>query len=190
MRNWPDWFTDDYAEAAFAQHLLPLAGVSGFQALQIGAYCGDASEWLLTNLLTDRFSWLVDVDTWAGSKEIGHLSIDFSEVEQFYDQRMRRFHNVGRFKGTSDDYFKGNPSPFDFIYIDGAHNAEQVLRDAIHADEHLKVGGMIAFDDYCWWEYGNERDVPGPAIDSFLRCYEKRYEVLEKDAQVWVRKVR
>ena len=103
---------------------------------------------------------------------------------------MRRFSNVGMFKGTSDQYFARGPSPFDFIYIDGAHNTEQVLRDAVHADQYLKVGGLLAFDDYFWWEYGNERDVPRPAIDAFLRCYEKRYEMLKQDSQVWVRKIR
>ena len=66
-RTWPNWFSGDYAEAYFKEFLTPYAGVPEFQALQIGAYCGDASEWLLTNVLTARHSWLVDVDTWEGS---------------------------------------------------------------------------------------------------------------------------
>jgi len=189
-RTWPDWFTGQYAQDAFERHLLPIAGRENFYALQIGAYCGDATEWLLTNVVTGKGSWLVDVDTWEGSKEAEHEAINFREVERFYLQRMEPFIHLGRFKGTSDDYFAQHPVGFDFIYIDGAHNAEQVLRDAVNADRYLNIGGLIAFDDYRWWEYGNNRDTPGPAIDSFLRCYEKRYETLEKDGQVWVRKVR
>lgn len=190
MRIWPDWFHNSAAEQCFERYLLPSAGWPNFQALQIGAYCGDASEWLLTNVLTDRHAWLVDVDTWEGSNEVGHQSIDFAEVKAFYDERMRRFSHVGRFQGTSDQYFAQQPSGFDFIYIDGSHQTEQVLRDAVNADQYLKVDGILAFDDYLWWEYNNARDVPGPAIDAFIRCYEKRYEVLEKSAQVWLRRVR
>lgn len=189
-RKWPDWFTGGYAEEAFIRHLLPLAGEDNFHALQIGAYSGDASEWLLSNVVTAHGSWLVDVDTWQGSMETAHGRIDFSAVEDFYKERMKEFRLVGRYKGTSDEYFSLTPSPFDFIYIDGSHETEQVLRDAVNADRFLNVGGMIAFDDYRWWEYGNERNVPGPAIDAFIRCFENRYVVLEQDLQVWVRKVR
>jgi len=186
-RPGPDWFTGGYAEAAFARHLLPLAG-QPLQCLQIGAYCGDASVWLLENVLTEVGGWLVDVDTWVGSAEIDHEAINFGAVNQFYLDRMKHYTRVGKFTGTSDDYFSMRPAAFDFIYVDGAHTAEQVLRDAVNADRFLKVGGLLAFDDYAWG--GGARDVPKPAIDAFLRCYEQRYEVLEIDLQVWARKVR
>lgn len=186
-RPGPDWFTGGYAEQAFARHLLPLAG-QPIQCLQIGAYCGDASVWMLENVLTEVGSWLVDVDTWGGSAEIDHEAIDFAAVEEFHAERVKAYSRIGRFKGTSDAYFDMIPAPFDFIYIDGAHTSEQVLRDAVNADRYLKVGGLMAFDDYRWG--GGARDVPAPAIDAFLRCYEQRYSVLEIDLQVWVRKVR
>jgi predicted O-methyltransferase YrrM len=188
VRPGPDWFSNGYAQAAFERHLIPHFGQEDFHVLQIGAYCGDASVWLLNNVVTGSRSWLVDVDTWQGSNEADHGVLDFSEVEEFYLDQIKRYNHVGRFKGTSDEYFALGPAPFDFIYVDGAHTAEQVLRDAVNADRYLKVGGMIAFDDYKWG--GGSRDVPAPAIDAFLRCYEQRYEVLEKDLQVWVRKVR
>lgn len=186
-RPGPDWFTGGYAEAAFYRNLLPLAG-QPVACLQIGAYCGDASVWVMENVVTGHGSWLVDVDTWQGSAEVAHGVIDFAAVEDFHTERMKHYARFGRFKGTSDDYFAMQPEPFDFIYVDGAHTAEQVLRDAVNADRYLKVGGMIAFDDYRWSD--GTRDVPAPAIDAFLRCYEQRYTVLEMDLQVWVRKVR
>lgn len=167
--------------------LLPLAG-QDIHALQIGAYLGDASEWLLANVLTSPKSWLVDVDTWQGSNETAHRVLDFDAVHDFYDLRMKNFQQRGKFVGTSDEYFAQQPAPFDFIYIDGAHTSEQVLRDAVNADRYVKVGGLIAFDDYLWSD--GARDVPRPAIDAFLRCYEDRYEVLEFGWQVWVRRLR
>ena len=186
-RPGPDWFSYGYAQVAFEHHLLPLAG-QPVQCLQIGAYCGDVSVWLLDNVVTGHGAWLVDVDTWAGSEEEDHDVIDFAAVEAFYTERVKGYSRVGKFVGTSDDYFAMQPAPFDFIYVDGAHTAEQVLRDAVNADRYLKVGGLLAFDDYLWG--GGARDVPAPAIDSFLRCYEQRYEVVQQDLQVWVRKVR
>lgn len=188
-RPGPDWFTGGYAEAAFARHLLPDSRREHFHALQIGAYCGDASEWLLRNVVTEHGSWLVDVDTWQGSAEADHDVIDFAEVEEFYNERVKQFIHVGRFKGTSDEYFSMGPAPFDFIYIDGSHETEQVLRDAVNADRVLNIGGLMAFDDYMWG-VGSHRNIPQPAIDAFLRCYEQRYSVLEMGLQVWVRKVR
>lgn len=184
-RVWPDWFTGGYAEDAFRRHLLPLAG-EPLQCLQIGAYCGDASVWLLENVLTKVGGWLVDVDTWKGSNEIDHAAIDFSSVEEFYIERMRQFSRVGKFTGTSDDYFSMGPAPFDFIYIDGSHESHQVLRDAVNAERFLKPGGLMAFDDYMWG--GAARNIPRPAIDAFLRCYEEQIDVLEIGLQVWVRK--
>jgi predicted O-methyltransferase YrrM len=185
-RPGPDWFTGGYAEAAFERHLLNLEGP--IHALQIGAYLGDASQWLLDWVLTDTGSWLVDVDTWEGSQETAHEAINFAAVHEFYLRRMRG-RNVGSFQGTSDAYFDMKPAPFDFIYIDGAHTSEQVMRDAVNADQYLKVGGLLAFDDYQWWDETDPRDRPAPAIDAFVRCYEKRYEVLEMDLQVWLRKI-
>lgn len=189
-RPGPDWFNSNLAEQAFTRHLLPLAGQEHFAVLQIGAYCGDASEWLLKNILTGFGSWLVDVDTWEGSDEEPHHEIDWNEVLDFYGNRLSAYRNHGMYVGTSDSYFEMKPAPFDFIYVDGDHRSEQVLRDAVNADRYIKVGGIIAFDDYQWSGWGDSRDVPGPAVDAFLRCYEKRYEVLEIGWQVWVRRVR
>jgi predicted O-methyltransferase YrrM len=37
---------------------------------------------------------------------------------------------------------------FEFIYIDGSHQAPDVISDAILSFHLLKSGGVIAFDDY------------------------------------------
>lgn len=182
----PDWFTGGYAEAQFYRHLLRYAGTPDIHYLQIGAYCGDASVWLLRNVLTHPSSTLADVDTWRGSAEVDHEAIDFDEVQALYAKQTAPFDNVAAFHSTSDDFFLGTTKVFDFIYIDGSHQAHQVLRDAVNADARLRSGGIMAFDDYRWG--GGARDVPAPAIDAFVRCFENDYEVLEAGLQVWVRK--
>jgi len=185
-RPGPDWFTGGYAEATFARHLGGFAGQPDLRFLQIGAYCGDASEWLLNNVVTHPSSVLFDVDTWEGSLEPDHEEIDFQSVHQFYTERMEPYSNVSWWVTSSDGFFAATNERFDFIYIDGSHQAHQVLRDAVNADAHLRAGGILAFDDYRWGSH--LRDTPAPAIDAFLRCFEGRYELLDLGLQVWVRK--
>ena len=36
---------------------------------------------------------------------------------------------------------------FDFIYIDGSHNGEDILSDAIESYKLLNMGGIMIFDD-------------------------------------------
>ncbi len=174
----PNWF-EGYAKNYFKKYLTGLEG----NALQIGAYTGDASVWLSENT---KFN-LVDVDTWAGSNEAAHESIDFEAVYQYYRSRTRNLN----YRGTSDEFFNMlplsliYPQKYDFIYIDGSHETEQVLRDAVNAEQHLKSGGLLAFDDFLW---GRGRNVPMPAIKAFMRCYELKFDVLEKGLQVWLQK--
>jgi predicted O-methyltransferase YrrM len=191
MAQYPNWF-HHYAEGFFKHHLTPLSGKPGLRFLQIGAFTGDASVWMLDNILTDTRSVLVDVDTWGGSDEAEHEPFDFADVEAVYDERMRGTRTC-KFKGTSSKFFQAHPESgiaesFDFIYIDGGHNAYTVLNDAVRAYPMLKLGGMIAFDDYQWKSgHGRLRD-PGPAIDVILDLYSDRLELLTQGLQAWFRK--
>lgn len=73
---------------------------------------------------------------------------------------------------------------FDMIYIDGNHEPEYVMEDAVLSLRKLKKGGYLLFDDYmdCWWKVKN-------AINIFYDLNRKRLEVLGvTDAQVYFRK--
>lgn len=53
-------------------------------------------------------------------------------------------------KSTSDDFFAAMApfgNKYDIIFIDGLHEANQVLRDVHNASKHLKVGGTIVLHD-------------------------------------------
>lgn len=78
-------------------------------------------------------------------------------------------------------------SAFDIIYIDGNHEPEYVLEDAVLAFRKVKVGGYMVFDDYGW----GGPDLTQRGIDAFLSGYHGRIERLGvKKTQVFVRKVR
>ena len=186
----PNWFASD-GEANFRKYLPHLAQVP-CRLLQIGAYTGDATLWMVENILRKEGSVLVDVDTWEGSDERAHHEMNWSSVENIYDvktQKAREDRKVVKFKSTSDNFFKNNRQSYDFIYVDGDHTAYGVMKDATSAYECLKPGGIIAFDDYLWVGAKDPADRPQMAIDAFLSIYRKRVDLLHKQYQCWVRKV-
>lgn len=190
--TYPNWFAH-YAIRFFERHLSTLAGQSGLRFLQIGAFTGDASVWLLDTVLTGHNCLLVDVDTWKGSDEPEHADLDWTDVRAVYERRTLDAWTNGRletFRGSSADFFASGREGFDFAYIDGDHTAAVVLDDAIGAFCALKPGGLLAFDDYLWKpsDGGGPTRSPGAAIDAFGAVYADRLEVLETGLQVWFRK--
>lgn len=178
----PNWFE---AQSHFFERNVPTGPL---RVLQIGAYTGDATEWLLNNR---EIQHIVDVDTWGGSEENQHKVIDFSDVESFYRARFKDDIRVSPHKMTSDEYFATYTNvnlPFDLIYIDGDHTAVQVALDAFNAWRCLKSGGIMAFDDYQWWDNPDEYLRPKRGIDAFLEVCKGKYDLLDVGYQVWVRK--
>jgi predicted O-methyltransferase YrrM len=75
---------------------------------------------------------------------------------------------------------------FDIIYIDGNHEPEYVLEDAVVCFRKLKKGGIMIFDDYGW----GGPDLTQKGIDAFLAGYHKKITYLGiRDSQVFVRKL-
>lgn len=181
--EYPNWFAITGQEP-FERHLLQLAGQPGLRFLQVGVFTGDATVWLLDNVLTGERSSLIDVDTWEGSKELAHEQFDWADVERVYDERTDRA-QVGplfKFKCTSADFFAGESGEFDFIYVDAAHDTDAAYTDALAAFQVLKVGGLLAFDDFNWGTVAH-------AVKTFASRYEKQLETLELGAQAWFRRI-
>lgn len=105
------------------------------------------------------------------------------------------------FRVMIDEITKGRQ--YDFIYIDGDHNACGVLEDAILAWRLLKIGGILLFDDYMmeiadpWFyimhkefltdkRYGLMFHHPKEAIDAFLSIYKGQYEMYIDNYQIGV----
>ena len=186
--EYPNWFKQT-AEDNFKTQLTPLAGKFNLKFLQIGAFTGDATVWLVDNILTQANSVLEDVDIWSGSDEEAHKAMDWADVERVYDSRIAFRPNVIKYKMDSREYLRSVEEPtFDFIYIDGDHTAESVLQDAILAWRLLKTGGIIAFDDYLWTDPRGIEYQPGWSINTFVGIVKDDSEVLISNAQVWLKK--
>jgi predicted O-methyltransferase YrrM len=189
--EFPNWFKAGGADDFFARNLMHLAG-HPVQMLQIGAYTGDATQWLFDNVLTHPDSSLVDVDPWTGSGEEAHEPLDWSAVESYYDNRNAIPLASGRLtkaRCTSDEFFaQHGGSTFDFIYVDGDHKAASVLIDGIHAIRCIRPGGIVAFDDYMWTSGRGPTFEPKPAIDAIRTCFADELELIDSGLQVWLKR--
>jgi predicted O-methyltransferase YrrM len=191
MNQYVNWFSND-GEPNFSKYLPADLLGRPVRCLQIGAYTGDASVWLLNNILGREGSVLIDVDTWEGSDEPTHHQMNWNTVENLYDAKTvygRENRKIVKYKGTSDSFFANNREKYDFIYIDGDHTSYGVIKDAVAAYECLNVGGIIAFDDYEWSAGLGVLNEPKLAIDAFWNIYQGRLELILRDYQCWFRKV-
>jgi hypothetical protein len=192
VTDYPNWF------AAIAQHnferfLLPEAGKLDLHYLQLGCFTGDASVWLLRNILTDLTSDLTDVDTWRGApNEPIQEQMDFDDVYTTYRNKIERFDNVGHFRETTQSFLlhqRNRLYKFNFIYVDAHHTSASALLDSELSWDLLKPGGLLAIDDYLW-EHPDGVDIHAPklGIHMFLDRHEGEYEELVRNSQVWIRK--
>lgn len=184
--KFPDWFSMT-AKPNFERFLIPLAGVDNLTFLQLGAYTGDASLWMLDNVLTGHNSILIDVDTWQGSDEVVHKQMDFSEVESVYDAKVRG--RAVKQKKTTVEYLLDNNFEYDFVYVDADHTTASALIDGELAWQYLKPNGILAFDDYEWGKNLPAHLAPKLGINLFIDRYQGKFETLVVDGQYWIRKL-
>ena len=191
--EYPNWFAQT-AQYNFDVLLQRFIGEDNLRFLQLGAYTGDASLWMLENINNIE---LTDVDTWQGSNELAHESINFDEVYEIYLEKISKYRKqVNVQRCTTTDYLLaqyGSDRPlgeyFDFIYVDADHTTVGVLLDAELSWPLLKSGGVMAFDDYTWGtDAMDPRIKPKVGIDLFLHRHTGEYEILAVNDQVWIEK--
>jgi len=191
MTEYPNWFKM-VAQGNFEKHLSPLKGEK-LRFLQLGAYTGDASVWMLENVLTHPDSRLYDIDTWEGSDEEVHHEMDWNDVELTYDAKINNnpdfVGKVFKEKMTTKEFFIQNKNDFDFIYVDADHTAQGTLFDGLFAMDNLPVGSILAFDDYGWNENAPLHLRPKPAIEAIVNCFRDKWDVLELGYQVWLKRI-
>jgi predicted O-methyltransferase YrrM len=190
--EYPNWFAPS-AQYNFEEFLIPLAGVDNLHFMQLGVFTGDASVWLCENVLTGKNARLYDVDTWEGSDEKAHKSMDFTSVYDTYRAKTDHYPQIFKIANNTKDHLRLNFLAFrnsmDFIYIDADHTTVGVLIDAELSWDWLKSGGIMAFDDYTWTEgSGDPRLEPRVGIDLFLHRHQGDYQLLATNNQVWIKK--
>jgi len=167
------------------------------RVLEIGSYEGASACYLIDKLGSlNKSTEIYCIDTWEGGVEHqtgGLAHTDMNQVEQrFHNNVSTAINNsIGEIrmnviKGYSDSalsrMIETNSAYFDLIYIDGSHQAPDVLFDALLGFKLLAVGGIMIFDDYLWFEeLVTGRDIlrcPKPAIDAFVNIYFRKLNIL------------
>lgn len=160
--------------------------------LEIGAYEGRSTVFLAEIFAARSSTRLYSVDTWQGSLE--HGTHDFAAIESRFDHNLalvqKRFADnldFNKLKMTSIEacaklISEGHQETFDLIYIDGSHNAFDVLTDAIFSFPLCKSGGIVIFDDYLWdhgfRKTGNPLSIPKSGVDCFLNTFVGKVRII------------
>lgn len=184
--DWFSWNSDNMART-----LKEFVDKSDVRILEIGSWEGRSTTWFMTYL---PHSTIVCIDTFEGGVEHQTMN-ELVGVEDRFLHNVRPFQNrITVRKGDSRTQLYGlRPDTFDIIYVDASHEAPDVLRDVVMCFPLLKCGGIMMMDDYAGStviELGVRLHHPQPAIDAFLDLYQEKLEVLFKEYQVYVRKLR
>lgn len=158
------------------------------KALEIGCYEGRSSCWFLQN---EHFknSEMYFIDIWADDS-LYNTFINNINASKNAEQTIHVIRN------TSDAALLDlvdQRNSFDFIYVDGCHQPDQVYRDGSSAFQLLKSNGILIFDDYLI-DYTNVPEYahygsPRTGVDQFLLEYKNNLEVILFGYQVMIRKL-
>jgi len=157
------------------------------RALEVGSWEGRSAVFLLTELCKTEGE-IVCID-----------HFDLMQTQAGRDRYSKIKHNLalagGRF--SIKDKFSvpalmevlieemSAPEPgFDWIYVDGSHEADDTFLDGELAWRLARKGAVIIFDDYGWeTQPKDSRHHPKRGIDAFLVLHEGEYRILSGEGE-------
>lgn len=183
MKYTQDWFTPNIPNFERVRELIGRPD----RILEVGSFEGRSTCWMLEFMLQPSGT-MVCVDTFKGGVE--HDNLDLSDlyyrfkhntdIAKLPGQDIRVF-QMSSYKAMSE-MVNWRTKPFDFIYLDGSHEAPDVLMDAMLAWRLLREDGVMLFDDV-----GGGAGV-GLAVASFVNVYKPQLDVVINNYQLGIRK--
>ena len=178
IASWQRWFAETITTAPI-------------RILEVGSWQGGSTLWLLDQVIAERGGSITCVDTWEGSSEHGFLATMGLQLEELFDANISRSghgEQVDKRKGCSQDVLPQLAGRlFDFIYIDGAHEADLVLQDALNAHPLLAPGGFLVFDDLAY-SFADPKQNTIHGINTFLELAGEAYDEIDRGAQLLLRR--
>lgn len=158
--------------------------------LEIGAFYGANLISVANTYCSHSDSKLYCIDPWEDYEQYNEYK---GEIKNIYNKFINNVSNANCHdkvyirRGYSNiEIPKLDDDFFDIIYIDGNHEPEYVLEDAVLSFRKLKKGGIMIFDDYGW----GGPDLTTKGIDAFLSGYHKKIVILGMvETQMFVRKL-
>lgn len=118
--------------------------------LEIGSWVGVSTE-----LFAKHFNEVVACDPWSATTGI-NTKYDMSQVEKEFDNRIKKYNNIFKAKMTSEQFNKYHFDEeiesnkllnYDVIYIDGAHDFINVMKDIILWKDRCNL--FLCGHDFC-----------------------------------------
>ncbi len=129
-----DWFSN---HAQIWPQIIKTLGAPPKKIVEVGSYEGRSMVWLAEHAAPDAMIYCID--HWQGGRE--HEGTDMAAVEARFDHNVREVKArypemlVVPLKGDSVDMLcdlvTGHKGTFDLIYLDGSHEASDVMADLI-----------------------------------------------------------
>ena len=190
-------FSNNWFDSNIAMWSRLFQKISPTRILEVGSYEGKSTTFIIESLANINELEIHCIDSWEGGiehKQGGVSESDMTVVEARFTHNMKiainkssRAVKLEVHKGLSNKELpkliaRNMHEYFDFIYIDGSHQAPDVLLDAILGFELLRRGGVMAFDDYLWQEPlpGGVDPIRSPkiSIDAFTNIYCRKLKCL------------
>jgi hypothetical protein len=149
----------------------------GAVGVEIGVWLGSFAYHVL---LQKHPSELYLIDPWEyglqKDMEINPTPAKQRQRDALYEQVCQYFapyENVEIIRQKSEDAVSLFPDDyFDYVYIDGEHSYDAVMRDLTNYLPKVKVGGYLIGDDYGWTGIA-------PAVQDFLKKHPGELQFLE-----------
>lgn len=192
-----DWFTHNIPtwDPFITSLLSSLPQNRAPRALEVGSWEGRSAVYLLSKLCTSPSSLLVCIDhfdllnTLAGRER--HAKVQHNLRLTGSPFRIIDEFSVPGLVTLLREEIAAPPAEagFDFIYIDGSHEADDTFLDAELAWRLARNGALLILDDYEWdREPSASIHHPARGIDTFLSLHAGQFQLLHKGYQVILRK--
>lgn len=130
------------------------------------------------------------IDPWSDYNEYHEYKGKINEIYWNFIRNVQRSphkNKINIHRGYSNkELIKFEDEYFDIIYVDGNHNSEYVLEDAVMSFRKLKKDGIMIFDDYCniYWP------TTYNGINAFLSGFSARIQKIgERHTQLFIKKI-
>ena len=131
------------------------------------------------------------VDVWDRFSKFGILN---TEIEEMFDKNLSEYSDrVNKIKLFSLEFFAKKLNQrclYDIVYIDGSHEAEDVLSDCLYSFALLKINGLMIIDDVFHMCHKRYQDNSIKAIDCFLNLKGNDLKIIRLNSQLFITKLK
>ena len=181
------WFINNFE---VFNYFLPNNKKIDFKYLEIGSYEGMSALNVLTYYSNVKAKL---IDIWdTPNFNSNPITGDFFNIENNFDYNLNEFKNYKKVKSDSIIALRNiirNKEFFDYIYIDGSHNGEDVLVDAIESFKILKINGIMIFDDVLQFDQNRKYQVY-EGLTYFLKMYSCEIKILYLQNILIIKKIK